>query len=116
MTADRGHRGFFVSESDDRMSNLSKYVRPYLLPIAAMLILTFGQTAANLALPDYMAKIVDKGIVGHNPHLIFRTGLTMLVVALFGGICMLGVGYLAARVATGFTRRLRDDLFATVEG
>lgn len=97
------------------MTVLGKHVKPYSLAILGMLVLTLGQTVASLELPDYMARIVNRGIVGHNSHLVYRTGLVMLAVALFGGVCMLGVGYLGARVATGFTRRVREDLFASVE-
>jgi ATP-binding cassette subfamily B multidrug efflux pump len=97
------------------MSNLVRHVRPYIPLLLAMIALTFGQTWSSLELPDYMARIINRGIVGQNTHLVYRTGLIMLAVALFGGVCMIGVGYLAARVATGVTRRMREDLFATVE-
>jgi ATP-binding cassette subfamily B protein len=80
-----------------------------------MLVLLYGQTTANLELPDYMAKIVNRGIVGQDTDLVYRTGFQMLLIALAGGICMVGVGFLAARIATGVTRNLRDDTFTKIE-
>lgn len=97
------------------MLRLVRYLKPYALPLVALLVLLYGQTTANLALPDYLAKIVNVGIVGQNTSVVYRTGLTMLIVALLGGACMVGVGFLASRIATGATRNLRDDVFATIE-
>jgi ATP-binding cassette subfamily B multidrug efflux pump len=97
------------------MLRLVRYLKPYALPLAVMLVLLFGQTTANLALPDYMAKIVNEGIAAQDTSVIYRTGLKMLLVTLIGGACMVGVGFMASRIATGAVRNLRDDLFASVE-
>jgi ATP-binding cassette subfamily B protein len=98
------------------VSRLIKYFKPYAAPFVVMLALLFGQTTANLQLPDYMANIVNEGIVGEDRGVVYHTGLKMLLVALLGGVCMVGVGFLASRIATGITRSLRDDVFETVEG
>lgn len=81
-----------------------------------MLVLLAGQVTANLQLPDYLAKIVNEGIVGHDTGAVYRTGATMLLVALLGGACTVGVGFLASRIATGVTRTMRADLFSEIEG
>ena len=44
------------------MKRLIKYLRPYLGWILAAVILLFGQANCDLALPDYMSKIVNVGI------------------------------------------------------
>jgi ATP-binding cassette subfamily B protein len=97
------------------MLRLVRYLKPYALPLVVMLVLLYGQTTANLELPDYMAKIVNRGIVGQDTDLVYRTGFQMLLIALAGGACMIGVGFLAARIATGVTRNLRDDTFTKIE-
>jgi ATP-binding cassette subfamily B protein len=97
------------------MSKLIPHIKPYLPLILGMLVLTLGQTWSSLELPDYMARIVDRGIIGQDRGLVYRTGAEMLLIAIFGGACMAGVGFLAARVASGFTWRLRQDLFSTIE-
>ncbi|UCF60685.1 MAG: ABC transporter ATP-binding protein [Anaerolineaceae bacterium] len=44
------------------MLRLAKYLRPYALLIVLSLALLFVQANANLALPDYLSKIVNNGI------------------------------------------------------
>lgn len=97
------------------MRNILKYAKPYIFSFILLLILIYGQTVANLALPDYMATIINKGIVGGDMSIIYSTGLKMLGVALGGGILTVGVGYLAVRIATGFSQRLREALFVKTE-
>lgn len=44
------------------MIKLLKYCKPYLLSVICILLLVFGQVQAELALPDYMSRIVTDGI------------------------------------------------------
>jgi ATP-binding cassette subfamily B multidrug efflux pump len=44
------------------MLRLTKYLKPYLLAILAAIALLFVQANADLALPDYLSKIVNNGI------------------------------------------------------
>lgn len=44
------------------MLRLTRYLKPFLLPIIVSIILLFTQAMADLSLPDYMAKIVNGGI------------------------------------------------------
>jgi ATP-binding cassette, subfamily B, multidrug efflux pump len=44
------------------MKRLAKYLRPYVILIVAAIALLFGQANCDLALPDYMSKIVNVGI------------------------------------------------------
>ncbi len=44
------------------MLKLMKYLKPYLLAIIVIFALLFGQAMADLALPDYMSRIVDYGL------------------------------------------------------
>ncbi|MGD9714031.1 MAG: ABC transporter ATP-binding protein [Thermomicrobiales bacterium] len=97
------------------MLRLARYFRPFLLPLAVMVLLLLGQVTANLSLPDYMATIVNDGIVGNDNDIVFSTGVRMLVVALLGGLATIGAAFLAARISTGFTRDLRNDTFSRVE-
>lgn len=97
------------------MRKLLRYLKPYTWLIFVLLLLTYAQTTASLALPDYMANIINHGIVGQDTTLIYRNGLIMLLVALAGGVATIGVGYLAARIGTGFAMDIRDRLFTKVE-
>src|SRR5512136_1981339 len=44
------------------MLRLTKYLKPYLLLILLAIVLLFVQANADLALPDYLARIVNTGI------------------------------------------------------
>ena len=80
-----------------------------------MLVLTYVQVMASLALPDYMAKIVNEGIVNQDQNLIWSTGLTMILVTLGGALATVIVGYLSAKIGTGFSKNLREAVFKKVE-
>jgi ATP-binding cassette subfamily B protein len=97
------------------MTRLLKYLKPYSWQLVALCLLIFGQTIANLTLPDYMANIVNKGVVGQDLAAIYSYGLLMVLVTIAGGICAIGVGYFSARIGAGFARELRDRIFEKIE-
>ena len=97
------------------MTHLIRYFKPYVWALLLLVLCVFGQTYANLSLPDYTARIINEGIVGLDRDSIYRNGLLMLMFSLIGGAFMIAVGYLAARIATGFTMKLRDEVFSKVE-
>jgi len=97
------------------MRKLAKYLKPYIIGILGILILTYIQVQTTLKLPDYMSKIINEGIVSQNNSVIWNNGLWMLVVALLGAACTVALGYLSAKVATGFARDLRAEVFTKVE-
>ena len=70
---------------------------------------------ASLALPDYMAKIVNEGIVNQDLGLIWSTGVTMILITFGGAVASVISGYLAAKIGTGFSKNLREAVFKKVE-
>ena len=97
------------------MLKLFKHLKPYVWLIIPLVILTYLQVMANLQLPDYMAKIINDGIISESMDAIYRNGGIMLLVTLGGGIAAVGVGFLATRVATSFARDIRRKVFEKVE-
>ncbi len=97
------------------MMKLSKYLKPYIWLIIPLVILTYLQVMANLQLPDYMAKIINEGIIAGDMNAIYANGGLMLLVTLGGAAAAVGVGYLAARIATSFARDIRQKVFEKVE-
>jgi len=97
------------------MKRLLKYLKPYLWQILVLVIFTYLQVMASLRLPDYMAKIINEGIIAEDTSSIYHNGLLMLVVTLAGAICSIIVGFLAAKIATGFARDIRKETFTKVE-
>lgn len=97
------------------MIKLFKYLKPYIWLIIPLVILTYLQVMANLQLPDYMANIINEGIIGESMDAIYKNGGIMILVTLGGGLAAIGVGYLAARIATGFSRDIRRKVFEKAE-
>ena len=97
------------------MIRLFRYLKPYRLIIAVVLVLAFLQSLANLYLPTLMADIVDTGIVKGDTNYIMRVGALMLLITLGGVVCAIFGAFFAARVAVGFGRDIRRRLFTHVE-
>lgn len=97
------------------MLKLIKYLKPYIWLLLPLIILTYLGVLANLELPNYMAKIVDSGIIGEDMSSIYQNGILMLTVTLAGGLAMVGVGFFASKIATGLARDLRKKVFEKVE-
>jgi ATP-binding cassette subfamily B protein len=88
-----------------------RYVPAFLLQLVAI----FLMVAATLELPDSMARIINQGVLAHDNALIWRAGLFMLLLALGAAAASAVSGLLAARIATGFARDIREAVFAKVE-
>jgi ATP-binding cassette subfamily B protein len=97
------------------MRKLLSFLYSYIFMLIGLVALVYGQTTANLALPDYMATIINKGIIPQDIGEVYAVGGQMLLVALLGGLATVGVGFLAARIATGFARKVRDAVFVKTE-
>lgn len=97
------------------MIKLFKYLKPYIWLIIPLVILTYLQVMATLQLPDYMAKIINEGIIAGDMNAIYANGGLMLLVTLGGAAAAVGVGYLAALIATSFARDIRQKVFEKVE-
>lgn len=97
------------------MNYLLRLFRPYVWYFLILVGSVTGSVAASLSLPDYMAKIINQGIVGQNLHLIWTTGVTMLVISLAGGASSIVTSWLASRMAAGYSRDIRSKVFDRVE-
>jgi len=97
------------------MLKLLRFVAPDRVPVALALVLAFAQTIGSLLLPRLMSDIVDTGIVGGDQRAILWIGGLMLAIAVVATLCAVAGSYFAARVATGFGRRLRGAIFARAE-
>ena len=97
------------------MARLIKYVEPYLGMVIFAIMLLFGQAICDLALPDYMSDIVNKGITNGNATYIIKLGFQMLGISLISAVFSIIVGFIASKVAAGMSQSLRIDLFEKVE-
>ncbi len=97
------------------MIKIFRYLKPYKWSIVLLMFLTIVQVVANLTLPDFMARIVDEGIVGQNNEVIYRYGFFMIGLTLLAGLFTIGATYLSSRIGTSFAKNLRERLFSKIE-
>jgi len=96
------------------LKQILKYYKPYIPMMLLIILLLFLQVIAELALPEYMSKIIDNGILQGDLNYIYAAGKIMLGIALFVMLCAVSVGYLAAKTAAGATKKIRAELFLKV--
>ncbi len=91
-----------------------KYYRKYIPFILAIIVFLFGQAMCELALPGYMADIINNGIVQGDQPYILTTGGWMLLVSL-GSVAFAVLSSLfASKVAAGAAMNIRSGLFRKV--
>jgi ATP-binding cassette subfamily B protein len=91
------------------------YLKPFLFSFVPAIAFLFVQAFCDLTLPNYMASIVNVGIQEGRYDYILSTGLTMLGIALLGGLATIVVSLLSSRVGAGFARNLRKAVFEKIE-
>jgi ATP-binding cassette subfamily B multidrug efflux pump len=96
------------------MIKLLRYMKPYTIPVCAVVVLVFFQSMAYLYLPTLMADIVNVGITNGDVGYIMRVGGRMLLVALGGSVCAVTAAYLASHASMGFGEILRRKIFTHV--
>ena len=92
------------------------HLREYRGALAAVILFQLVQTSATLYLPSLNAQIIDKGVLLNDRHFIWRTGLLMLGVTLIQIVFAVIAVYFGARMAMGFGRDVRHNLFHQVTG
>lgn len=92
-----------------------RYFKPYILFLAVSIALLYSQATCDLSLPDFMSDIVNKGITTGNTSYILKVGFQMLGIALISACCTILVGFIAARIAAGVSRDMRQDIFTKIE-
>ena len=93
------------------MKSLKNYWGYILLAIA----LLYLQAQSDLALPDYMSKIINDGVMNGDTAYIWRTGGMMMLISLAGTVCSITMGYFAAKVAANVGADLRMGIFSKVQ-
>ncbi len=96
------------------MKVLRRHLKPYKKLIWGLVALQTVQTSAALTLPTINARIVDNGILKGDQPYIWHMGGFMLGFSLIQIAFSIGAVYLGARIAMGFARDLRKNLFHQV--
>jgi ATP-binding cassette, subfamily B, multidrug efflux pump len=94
------------------MLKLSRFLAPFRRQVAIVLVLALAQSIGTLIPPRLIAEIVDRGIIRGDQLLILKIGSVMLLVSVVATACAIAGSYVSAKVATGFGRTLRSEIFA----
>ena len=97
------------------MIRLYRFLAPYKVAVAAVLVFVFLQSLAGLYLPTLMADSIDHGVITNNTPYIFEVGGVMLLVSAGGMICSISASFLASRTAAAFGRTVRGKVFSRVQ-
>lgn len=90
---------------------MSEYAGMFLGALALLVV----QAVCDLTLPDYMADIVNDGVINGNVNYIVLIGGKMLLFTLVSVACTIITGYFAARIAANTARDMRADVFKRVQ-
>jgi ATP-binding cassette, subfamily B, multidrug efflux pump len=96
------------------MTVLRTHLRPYKKVLVIVVALQCVQATAALLLPAINARIVDRGVLLGDTDYIRSQGAVMLGVTVIQGTFAAAAVYFGARVAMGFGRDLRANLFHRV--
>ncbi len=91
-----------------------KYFKPYIPYILAAVVLLFVEAMLELALPGYMADIIDDGIIAGDMKQIYRIGILMIGISAAIVLCATGVSLFASKTAAGSARDIRKAVFRKV--
>ncbi len=94
---------------------LAKEIKEFKLVSLLTPLMMIGEVVCEMVIPILMGTLVDDGVYKGDMNYIVRTGLIMLVVALFGlGFGILG-GVFGARASAGFARNLRKAMHDQIQ-
>ena len=97
------------------MIMIMEYMSEYSGMVLGALALLVVQAMCDLALPGYMADIVNTGVINGDIDYIIQVGAKMLLITLLSAACSIAVGYFAARTAAYTARDMRADVFKRVQ-
>ncbi|HHV21634.1 MAG TPA: ABC transporter ATP-binding protein [Propionibacterium sp.] len=92
----------------------SRFLKPYVGLLLAVVVLQLIGTLASLWLPTLNARIIDDGVSRGDLGTIWRFGLIMLGVSLVQVLSAIAAVRCAAQAAMGFGRDVRAALFGRV--
>ena len=93
---------------------LKRHLHPYRRTIEIVILLQALQTIANLMIPTLSADLINKGVLVGDNGFIWTTGGLMLLFSALQVLLAVAATYFGSRVAMGFARDIRRNLFHQV--
>jgi ATP-binding cassette subfamily B protein len=93
---------------------MMSYLKKYWYWCVLAPVFMIGEITMDLLQPDFMANIVDNGVLKHNMPLILSMGIRMILLVMFGGVCGFLSGWASSIAGQNFGNDLRKDLFSKI--
>lgn len=100
-----------IKEDKKNMRLILKYLKNYKLLVVVNVISVFGFALVELGIPTIMAKVIDSGIANKDIQYIKRMGGVIVLISILGVAGTILLGYCSAKISTGITRDIRNDIF-----
>ena len=97
------------------MISLMKFLKPYWLVASVALAMLILSTAADLATPTLVQRIIDVGDVRKDTTYILNTTLLMTAITLASVVLSIGNSYYSVRASQSFSADLRRSLFVKIQ-
>ncbi|KGE17941.1 ABC transporter ATP-binding protein [Paenibacillus wynnii] len=97
------------------MSLISAYLKKYRVAAVAALVMMLIELAVELSQPLLISKIIDEGIKGRNPSVVWMWGSVLIGSALIAFIAGILSSFFASHTSQGFAFDLRDKLYERVQ-
>ena len=94
---------------------LKHYLKKYSLLVFAVMVCTGIQVFCELALPKYMADIVDIGLTTGGIPYILKHGSIMILMSVGQVGAMLLIGFMSARISSAAGMDIRRDIFVKAQ-
>lgn len=96
------------------MFKLLHYAKTYQKQIILGPVFKFLEAVFELALPLYMAALVDRGIKEKNPQVVWQNAGWMFLLSVVGLLCAIICQYYASIASQGFGTELRNQLMKKI--
>lgn len=97
------------------MKLILRYLFKYKRYFVINLIAVFGVAAAELGIPIIISNIVDKALPTSDFDLLYKLGIFLGGVAIFGSIGNIIINYASAKTSTMILRDLRGEVFKKIQ-
>lgn len=97
------------------MKEVFSFLKPYKLPIIIAYTLTFIELAVELALPFFLGKMINVGVVNQDINNIIMWGSIMIGLAFLSFLAGIINSFYASHVTYAFGYDLREELFDKIQ-
>lgn len=97
------------------MRKLLKYLKGYTKECILGPLFKLLEASFELLVPLVLIRMIDNGIKQNDASYIWKMGGLMIALGIIGLVCSITAQYFAAKAATGFSARLRKELFDHIQ-